>query len=304
MNEFYECISCTDFDDFVVMVEELTRDHEYSWVFRGQSEACWDLKTSLERTCECYELSGGEASRREYNMVREFQRRLHHYEANVPRRNCVDEWMGLMQHYGAPTRLLDFTYSPYVAAYFAFEKAQIGKVSIWAINAAWLEKELKSNIKYEELRDRFKEYQYYRIPEAFKSLFLSNPHNRYILAVNPFRLNDRLAYQQGLFLCPASVHVGFMENLRDFIVPKDSEKQVKKYTIDLGEYNEHRNKALQRLHKMNINRITLFPGLVGFAESFKVGIFTVHGYHKMFDGEHQLSGEQMWQGFFERLEAL
>ena len=32
------------------------------------------------------------------------------------------EWLALMQHYGAPTRLLDFTRSPYVACFFALEE--------------------------------------------------------------------------------------------------------------------------------------------------------------------------------------
>ena len=32
------------------------------------------------------------------------------------------EWLALMQHYGTPTRLLDFTRSPYVACYFALEE--------------------------------------------------------------------------------------------------------------------------------------------------------------------------------------
>src|SRR5438093_2893211 len=34
------------------------------------------------------------------------------------------EWLALMQHYGAPTRLLDFTYSFWIALFFAFEEAE------------------------------------------------------------------------------------------------------------------------------------------------------------------------------------
>jgi len=38
-----------------------------------------------------------------------------------------------MQHHGAPTRLIDFTWSPYVAAFFALERTLADGV-VWAIN--------------------------------------------------------------------------------------------------------------------------------------------------------------------------
>ena len=38
-----------------------------------------------------------------------------------------------MQHHGAPTRLIDFTWSPYVAAFFALERAT-GDAAVWAVN--------------------------------------------------------------------------------------------------------------------------------------------------------------------------
>src|SRR5580704_15740200 len=49
-------------------------------------------------------------------------------------------WLAAMQHYGAPTRLLDFTYSPYVALYFALRNRNDNEAEsdaeVWAINAA------------------------------------------------------------------------------------------------------------------------------------------------------------------------
>lgn len=41
-----------------------------------------------------------------------------------------------MHHHGAPTRLLDFTYSIYVATYFAAENAE-RDAAVWAIDGRW-----------------------------------------------------------------------------------------------------------------------------------------------------------------------
>jgi hypothetical protein len=52
-------------------------------------------------------------------------------------------WLALMRHHGAPSRLLDWTLSPYVAAYFAlyegFKKQSVDlHCAVWAIDIKWL----------------------------------------------------------------------------------------------------------------------------------------------------------------------
>ena len=54
----------------------------------------------------------------EIRLSREFRRAYHDYATHIPSQGSVIEWLALMQHHGAPTRLLDFSYSVYVAAYF------------------------------------------------------------------------------------------------------------------------------------------------------------------------------------------
>ena len=55
-------------------------------------------------------------------MLDDFQRAAHHYESNLPPGGQVVDWFTLMQHHGAPTRMLDWTRSPYVALYFAMKE--------------------------------------------------------------------------------------------------------------------------------------------------------------------------------------
>src|SRR5690606_29165357 len=87
----------------------------------------------------------------EYTL-REFQRRAHHYSSDLPEKDNVLEWLALMRHHGSPTRLLDFTKSPYVAAFFAVSKAaRDDSAAIWAINAKALKTHAAEVLKAETL---------------------------------------------------------------------------------------------------------------------------------------------------------
>ena len=57
------------------------------------------------------------------------------FSTSLPAVDDDFQWLALMQHYGAPTRLLDFTWSPYVAAFFALERT-LGDGVVWAMNPA------------------------------------------------------------------------------------------------------------------------------------------------------------------------
>jgi hypothetical protein len=101
------------------------------YVFRGQSNSSWGLKSSFERAAE--DIESNKWPILEQNMLLEFKRHAHHFLNHVPKDNSLVEWLAIMQHYGCPTRLLDFTRSPYIALFFAIENASSNS-AIWAIN--------------------------------------------------------------------------------------------------------------------------------------------------------------------------
>src|SRR5208337_1142998 len=108
------------------------------WIFRGQSRN-WPLATSLDRTCKNFGVSGGPSIiRLERQTITDFKRQYSKHVPGVgPPDDDTQQWLSLMRHYGAPTRLLDFTFSFFMAAYFALEDAQ-GNSVVWAINKNWL----------------------------------------------------------------------------------------------------------------------------------------------------------------------
>lgn len=245
------------------------------WIYRGQRDSTRKLKTTLERACNNYAVPLQAARDIEDTLLREFKRKFHHYSHYIPYKEDNLEWFSLMQHYGAPTRLLDFTYSVYVAAYFALEEALEPKearkdYAIWAINGKWAINE-SANFFEKDTR----EFKFLKEPiedergkaKAFESLFRRDVPIAFVCPQNPFRLNERLTIQKGVFMCPGNVTLPFEENLR--FLPGWKEKQnVVKIIIP----NELRRDALNWLYDANNTRATLFPGLDGFAKSLNVSL--------------------------------
>lgn len=237
-----------------------------NWLFRGQLSAAWGLKTSLERCFERQLVEGPERMALERELLREFRRAYHNYAVHVPERNSVIEWLSLMQHHGAPTRLLDFTFSIYVAAYFALETAS-DDCALWAVNADWAAEQsvvaMMSAGKHGAAKLRARTGEEHETV-SFGVLF-EPPYVKSALLLSPFRLDERLRIQKGTFLVPGDVSSSFMANLCS-LPGHDLAENLLKVILPF----RIRAEALERLHYMNISRTSLFPGLDGYARSLGI----------------------------------
>ncbi len=97
-----------------------------SMAYRGLSNCAYELKTSLMRL-------GGNYARLESNLLRNFRKYAHR---EVVPADSVWNWLATAQHHGLPTRMLDWTFSPYIALHFATantERYQADGV-IWVVD--------------------------------------------------------------------------------------------------------------------------------------------------------------------------
>jgi len=78
------------------------------WLFRGVLDN-WSFEPSLERLCDRWSIRFSERPNVERSLLREFKRAYPTSVATAPPQDADDEWLALMQHHGAPTRLLDWT---------------------------------------------------------------------------------------------------------------------------------------------------------------------------------------------------
>jgi hypothetical protein len=79
--------------------------------------------------------------------------------------------------------------------------------------------------------------------------------------INPYRLNERLSLQHGIFMCPGDVTKPFEENLQ--AMPHSDMKQNVVAFVLPGSAIQ---KGLYDCYERNITDATLFPGLDGFAK--------------------------------------
>lgn len=109
------------------------------WIYRGLPSYAYDPVSKLERTLESIGLPlGGEWRDAENRAIGFFKRRARQVLSTTPTDGDLLGWLSLMQHYGAPTRLTDWTGSPFVACYFAYERptAEKDDAVLWMLNAA------------------------------------------------------------------------------------------------------------------------------------------------------------------------
>jgi hypothetical protein len=258
------------------------------WMFRGQ-ETDWPLQPTLERLLGKYLIPLTEASKYEHQILREFIRQIGNYRENYNPSDVL-ECLSLLQHYGGPTRLLDFTYSFYIAAFFALAQATPNsKAVIWCFRSTVWD-ELADKLRYfgQDALKAWSEDIAIKSPLTYGPMFgiprltqlrevekLKSDSKPCLFMLSSRFLNLRVVKQQGVFLAQTDLSRSFVENGEIMLQDSHFSGSVKKLIIKCSP--ELLKAALTDLRRMYINFQTLFDDISYFFKSLALGVVDRYG---------------------------
>jgi len=186
----------------------------------------------------------------ELTMYRQFQLGAAVRHSSVPAGDEAIDWLPLMQHYGLPTRLLDWTGSPLVAAFFAVNESpgEHAPACVWAFSPG----------RYNELRQQHKGVLRLWNKQSVASMgkLLTKRPNRKgkNTAATPVQFDLRMLMQDSCF----TVH--------DSVTPLEDEKEAGEFLMRFHISAEGRECLELELKLCNIRLSTLFPDLEHLAQ--------------------------------------
>lgn len=249
----------SDWDTFVQIAHEGESASRLDgpYLFRGQPED-WPLRPSLARDALRCNLTGSHARAIEKEALKEFKLQAHLYlpAAMIAQARDLPGWWALMQHHGVPTRLLDWTLSPYVAAYFATAESPDKTGVVWMAHVRTVTKFMEAT---------YPSYRYPKKGPEVDKAFRRPGADRVLYFIELELHTERMTAQQTRFSMSYRPLADHGRIIASTLGRESSRLPHHKLVIPKGQKPEF----LRRLRLMNITARTLFPGVDGFGRSVR-----------------------------------
>jgi len=223
--------------DFFAVFEGLLEPNKVFW-FRGHARKDWGLTPSALR---CGDVEGRD---RALGLVTEMKRFL---EMKLPRPPVANDqlgWMQVAQHYGLPTRLLDWTQNAAIALFFACWEAPRVDGLVAALNPLELNQGVDPSLPRVFNPHRTEDA---KIIERYFGLGgRVRARGKRTIAINPTWNTERIAMQQGVFTLHGS---------REFALDQGQASSLVYVPI----LKDHKEALLDELERVGIGEMFIFP---------------------------------------------
>jgi len=232
----------TSLQDFITAAEELNAEWPGEIWWRGHASPTFVLQAGTHRA--------ERGSRYEQNLTLRFRQYAPTRHANCPAQEDFVSWLFLMQHYGLPTRLLDWSASVLIAAFFAVTDRPDEDGVVFAIEPRRMNAATNGDPTLVPTTSS-------PARELFVGAFDDRQTESRTIAVMTHEIDDRMLVQQAAF----TIH----GNEEPLDARSDAAEFVRRFDIPAS--------AKQRLHSqlkiIGFRRFTLFPDLTNLALDLK-----------------------------------
>lgn len=210
-------------------------------IFRGVTDKDHSLVPSIGRHAR--ENTGNDILSLENDLITEFRRLAVPELESIP--NSDFEWLFLAQHYGLPTRLLDWSTNPLVALFFAVEKEDDKDGAIYMIQRMVTD-------QYDIFDFRTANYTEEKKKEP-SSVFAIQSNQGEVIFIRPKYKDRRYQNQRSVFSCPRDPYAPLhLEGITQIVFDKNLKPRLR-----------------ERLKKMGVSASFIYPGLNGIASEVK-----------------------------------
>lgn len=279
--------------EYISLIEKLKRNYTYleplpgnpscakfvhtpTFIFRGHSNhEEYLLLPGIFRwknITDWYEIS--EYSQMEHNILNDFISEACRFIKDIPR-DDIPAWLEIAQHFGVPTRLLDFTENPLVALYFACSESPEADASVWIVDEiayhkkffypgtpvpskmsqSYISKIVLDEIVHQDFQQEQKNLKRVQYPWIYK----------------PHYYEERMHFQSSIFMLWGAKH----RPLTDFIAadeymeeePVNNKEKGIVFCVQIPA--NKKKEILNQLDSFGVNEKFIYPGIDGVGRYIK-----------------------------------